>query len=92
METIINNLLMEYKMSSPDEMILKMAKSLHRAHMSYDKIKNKKKARSIKIIPYQHDNVTVKTKTTCQATMLSGKRCSNPAVCNGLCKRHQIDL
>ena len=64
-------------------------RSILRAKAAYDKYQSSRKAKSIKLIPLSEVRTGVtEIKGICKAVNLSGKPCSNRAICNGLCKRH----
>lgn len=79
-------------MTSPNEKIMMMARSLHKAKMAQNKILDKKKERGLKIISHLDVPKTeVKTRVLiCKATNMNGKPCSNKAVCGDFCRKHQI--
>lgn len=92
MDTLVAQLLREHKMTTPDEKIMMMARSLHKAKVAQEKILKNKRERGLKIITQQDlPKMKVETRVAiCKATTMNGKRCGNKAVCGEFCKRHQI--
>lgn len=98
MEVIVQSLVREYKLSTPNEKIMTMARSLHKAKMVHEKVLAEKKMKSLKFIRFQ-DQTKVPVSggqsrasgAICKAINLNGKACKNKSVCNGFCKRHQLD-
>ncbi len=98
MEVIVQSLVREYKMSSPNEKIMTMARSLHKAKLVQDKILTEKKKKSLKFCRFQDVSQRIEkcsrgqsTGTICKATNMNGNPCKNKATCGEFCKRHQID-
>lgn len=67
-------------------------RSILRARAAYAKHRTSRQKKSLKIIAFTEIPVHVSTNTSaqCKAINMSGKPCSNRAVCNGLCKRHTV--
>ena len=53
MEVIVQSLMREYKLQTPNEKIMTMARSLHKAKMVQDKIMAEKKMKSLKFVRFQ---------------------------------------
>jgi hypothetical protein len=92
MDELIIKLLDEKNMVTPDEKIMMIARSLHKAKVCQQKIFERRKERGIKLITtHELPKTEVKTRVaTCTAINMNGKPCANKAVCGGLCRKHQI--
>jgi hypothetical protein len=96
-DIIVAEVLRERKLAEPDEMTLKIIRSLQRAKDCQERCYQAKIKKSIEFVKVsEYDRVPTKktpvTAVTCKAVTLHGTPCKFNAVCNGLCKRHQIKL
>ncbi len=92
-----NNCLMDamkmYRVREADDKCYNLADATWKMKMSYKKFDQKKESRKIIVLDKtptivkesrSHNNI-------CQATTMTGKRCSFKAVCGDFCKKHRID-
>jgi hypothetical protein len=92
-----NNCLMDamkmYRVREADDKCYNLADATWKMKMSYKKFDQKKESR--KIIVLDKTPADVKESRAhvniCQATTMTGKRCSFKAVCGQFCKKHRID-
>lgn len=81
------------RVDEPNEKCRNLADATWKMKMTYRKFDEKKQSRQVIVLDKTPVIVKEARASThiCQATTMTGKRCSFKAVCGDFCKKHRID-